>query len=136
MTFPPANCRPHSSPSFQFWGCWAESPSVVTWMKANNFTSANGDVDVYAAVRALGTATRVGVCATTTLTPREPPFNMAFLSRHWPLSVHRLLQYYWYERQVINIARAHGRDSLAWLDVSGFPAANETYNDYPDVTIK
>lgn len=43
--------------------------------------------------------------------------------------------YYWFERQMIGIARAHGRAPMAWLDVAGFPAKNETYNDYPDVTI-
>ena len=40
-----------------------------------------------------------------------------------------------YERQIINIARNHSRQSYAWLDISGFPAANETYANYPDVTI-
>lgn len=36
---------------------------------------------------------------------------------------------------MIGIARNHSRSSMAWLDIAGFPAANETYADYPDVTI-
>lgn len=70
----------------EFWPCWAESPTVAAWMKANNYS------DSYAAYR-------------------------------------------YYERRMIGIARGLKRQSLAWLDVAGFPSANETYNDYPDVTI-
>jgi hexosaminidase len=44
--------------------------------------------------------------------------------------------YHYYERRVIDIARSHGRSVQAWLDIAGFPAANETWaGNYSDVTL-
>jgi hexosaminidase len=44
--------------------------------------------------------------------------------------------YHYYVRRMIGFARAHGRTTQAWLDVAGFPDANETWQrDYSDVTL-
>ena len=44
--------------------------------------------------------------------------------------------YHYYIRRLIDIQRANGRTTQAWLDVAGFPAANQTWaRDYPDVTL-
>jgi hexosaminidase len=68
------------------WGCWADSPAVAAWMRAQNY------------------------------------------------SVAQALHYY--ERRMIGIARGLGRRALAWLDIAGWPLANESWAaDYPDVTL-
>jgi hexosaminidase len=44
--------------------------------------------------------------------------------------------YHYYERRLIGIMRALGRRTQAWLDIAGFPGANETWAaDYPDVAL-